>query len=110
MMCKIWKYPRDMIPCIRSSYCIDNLVIIYLFLKKIHFKHNYAGTFDISCGMFTNVVISNVNSLVLTNNDMDSENVNLIRVLYQMVRKRRVQKYIIDRYIILYRISKSWGI
>ena len=34
VMLKIWKYPQDMIQCVRSSYCIDNLLIIYIFRKR----------------------------------------------------------------------------
>ena len=47
--------------------------------KKLHFKRNYVGTSDVSCGMFRNVIISKVISLVLRNSDTDSENVSLIR-------------------------------
>ena len=75
MMRKIWKYPRDVIQCIRASYCIDNLSIIYLFFKRFSvFKCNYGGTFDVSWVMFSNVF-----SLVVRDSDMDSENVSLIR-------------------------------
>ena len=42
-------------------------------------KCNYVGTFDISCSMFGNVIISNVISLVLNDSDTDSENVSLIQ-------------------------------
>ena len=34
-MRKMWKNPRNMIQCIRSSYCIDNLFIIYHFSEKV---------------------------------------------------------------------------
>ena len=75
MMRKIWKYQRDVIQCVRSSFCIDNLFIIHLFLKRNSvLKGNYAGIFDFSCGMFSNVI-----SLVLKQSDKDSENVSLIR-------------------------------
>ena len=38
VMPKIWKYPQDVIQCVRSSYCIGNLFIIYISLKKkFHF-------------------------------------------------------------------------
>ena len=47
--------------------------------KEINFKRNYAGTFDVSCGMFSNVPISSTINLVLRGSDTDSENVNLIR-------------------------------
>ena len=80
MMRKIWKCPRDVIQCIRPSNCSDNLFIIYFFLqKKFHFKRTYAGTFDISRGLLSNVTISNVISLVSRDTDTDSENVSLIR-------------------------------
>ena len=36
VMRKIWKYPRDVIQCVRSSFCIDNLVIVYFLQKKFH--------------------------------------------------------------------------
>ena len=67
--------------CIRSSYCIDNFFYYIPFPpKKIHFKRNYVGTFDdVSCGMFSNFIISNIISLVLSDSDTESENVNLIR-------------------------------
>ena len=52
MMRKIWKYLRYVIQCVRSSCCINNLFIKYLFLKRNSiFKRNYAVTFDVSCGM-----------------------------------------------------------
>ena len=65
MMRKIWIYSLEVIQCIRSSYCIDNLFIIYLFLKRNSIKRNYVGKFDITCGMFSNVIINNIISLVL---------------------------------------------
>ena len=37
------------------------------------------GTFDISRGIFSNVIITNVISLILKDSDMDSENVSLIQ-------------------------------
>ena len=80
VMHKIWKYKRDVIQCVRSSYCIDNLFIIYLFLKYSIFKRNYLETYDVSCSMFSNVIISNIISLILRDNDLDSENVSLIRL------------------------------
>ena len=74
MMRKIWKYPQDVIQCVsRSSYCIDNSFIMYLFFKR------NSITFDVSCGMLSNVIICNVISLVLRGTDTDSENVSLIR-------------------------------
>ena len=76
VMRQIWKYTRDVVQCARSSYCIDYLFIILQ--KKIHFKYNFAETFAVSCGMLSNVIISNVISLFLRNSDMDSENVSLI--------------------------------
>ena len=61
-----------MIQCVSSIYCIGKLFIIYLSLKRNpNFKHNYSGTFDVSCGMFSNVI-----SLMLR---LMSENVTLIR-------------------------------
>ena len=74
LMHKFWKYPRDMIQCSRSSYCIDNLFITYLFPKKTStFKCNYVGTFGFFCSIFSNVI-----SLVLMDSDTDSENVSSI--------------------------------
>ena len=64
-----------MIQYVSSIYCVDNLFIVYLSLKRNpNFKHNFLGTFGISCGMFSNVI-----SLMLKDSDMDSENVTLIR-------------------------------
>ena len=59
------------------SYCIDNLFIIYRFPKRNSplFKRNYAGTFDVSDDMFSNVI-----GLVLRDSDTDSENASLIRL------------------------------
>ena len=69
MMRKIWEFSQAVIQCVRSSYCIDNLFIIYLFLKRNSILNgNYAGTFDISCSMFSNVI-----SLVLRDGDTDSK-------------------------------------
>ena len=48
--------------------------IMYLFFKRNSiFKHNYARTFDVSCGMFSNVI-----SLILRDGDTDSEIISLI--------------------------------
>ena len=69
MMRKIWKYVQDAIQCVRLSYCIDNVFSE----KEFLFKSNYAGTFDISCGMFSSLIISDVISLVLRDSDMDSK-------------------------------------
>ena len=53
---------------------------LYTFsLKEFHFKRNYVRTFDISCGMFSNVIISDIISLVLIDSDTDSKSVTLIR-------------------------------
>ena len=58
----------------RQIKLLYNLFIIYNFLKKkFHFERKYAGTFDVSCGMFSYVIISNVISLVLRDSDRDSE-------------------------------------
>ena len=46
--------------------------------KKFHFIRYSLGTFDVFCGMFCNVIISNVISLVLKDSDTDSGNVSLI--------------------------------
>ena len=47
------KYPWD----VRSSYCIDYLFSIYfVFERNSSFERNYAGTFDIICGMVNNVI------------------------------------------------------
>ena len=65
MMRKNWEYPREEIQCVRSSYCIDNWFVIYFFVERNSIvERNYAGTFDVSCGMFSNVNISDVNDLV----------------------------------------------
>ena len=61
-----------MIQCVGASYCIYNLFIIYLLLKK-HYKRYYAGTFDVPYGMFNNAI-----SLVLGDSETDSENIILI--------------------------------
>ena len=57
---------------------IKLLIICLLYIsfprKKSIMKRDYAGTFDVSCGMFSNVI-----SLVLRNSDTDPENVSLIR-------------------------------
>ena len=44
--------------CIKLSYCIDNLFIMYLFIKRnSNFKCYYLGTFGVSCSMFSNVTM-----------------------------------------------------
>ena len=105
MMPKMCKYPQDVIRCVRSSYYIDKLLIIYLFLKRNSISN---GTFDISCGMFSNVIISNVINLVLRDSDTDSENTSLI---WRSVsedqktnnsKKRIVVRFIVRNYINLY--------
>ena len=55
------------------------MFIIYIFSKKYHIKCNYAGTFDVSSGVVSNVIISNVISFVLGDSNADSENVSLKR-------------------------------
>ena len=52
------------------------MFIIYVYPKN---SINSGGTFDVSCGMFCNVIISNVISQVLKDSDADSENISLIR-------------------------------
>ena len=47
-------------------------------IERLSHVCNYAGTFDVSCGMFSNIIICNIHSLVLRDSDMDSENVSLI--------------------------------
>ena len=75
MMRKVWKYPRDVIQYVRSSYYIDNLFIIYPFLKlNSTFKRNNAEVLNAYCG-----IIRYVTSLVLRDSDTGSENVTLIR-------------------------------
>ena len=88
-MHKIWKYPQDMIQCVRLSHCIY-ICLLYTFTsKEIPFlKVIMWGTFDISCAIFSNVIISNIISLVLRDSVMDPENI----VLYQMARKHALQK------------------
>ena len=93
-------YTQDVIQCIRSSNCIDNLVIIYIFLKRNSFcKRHYAGTFDVSCGMFNDVI-----SLYSRHSDTDSENVSLhmIRLSVRWPENMQFKWGIIDRYIIKY--------
>ena len=60
------------------SQFLESLRYIPFPQKKFHFKRNYVGKLDISCGMFSNDIISNVISLVLKDGDMDSENLSLI--------------------------------
>ena len=63
MMRKIWKYPRDVIQCVRLSYCSDNIFIIYIFSqKKFHLS-----------------VITREHLTFLADSDTDSENVSLVR-------------------------------
>ena len=58
---------------------------MYLFLKRnSNFERNYAGNFDVCCGIFSNI---------LSDCDTDSENVNLKQssvTQYQMARKHAV--------------------
>ena len=58
VMRKIRKYPRDVLQYVRYSYCIDDLLIIYLTSKEISSTVITRGTFDVSCGMLSNVIIS----------------------------------------------------
>ena len=53
--------------------------MIICLLYTFHFKRNNAETFDVSCDIFNNVIISNAISLVLRAGNTDSENDNLIR-------------------------------
>ena len=54
------------------------ICLLYTFSsREIPFKCNYVETFDVSCGMFSYVIISNAISLILS--DMDSENISLIQ-------------------------------
>ena len=64
--------------CVRSSHCIYNLFIIYLFLK-----HLFLNVITRECLTFlryvSNVIHGNVTILVLRDSGTDSENVNFIR-------------------------------
>ena len=51
-------------------------------------------TFDISCGMFSNVIISNAISLILRDSDIESEKVSLI---WGSVSEGKFKECIIDR-------------
>ena len=87
------------IQCVKSNYCIDDLFIIhlYLFLKKNSvFKYNYAGKFDVSCGLFSNFI-----SFVLRYSNTDSESVGLIWLSVSDGQKIRIarngQKNVVQR-------------
>ena len=57
---------------VRTSYCIDNLFIIYIFRKRnsiLNITTREAGAYDF-CGMSRNVI-----SLIFRDSDMDSENI-----------------------------------
>ena len=59
MMRYIKKYPRDVIQCVRSTYCIDNLFIVYIYLKRNSiFKRYYAAFFDVSGSIISTVTSS----------------------------------------------------
>ena len=52
------------------------MFIIYLSLKRNSiFERNYAGTFDVSCNMFSDDI-----SLVLRDSNINSENISLIQL------------------------------
>ena len=88
MMREIWKYPRDVIQYVKSSYCIDNLFIIYLFLKR----NSILNIINVSCGIFSKVIISNIISLVLRDSDAGSDNFSLIRRSVSGGQKTSVQR------------------
>ena len=60
------------------------------------------GTFDVSCGMFCEVIITNITSLVLRDSDTDSENISLMiwHAVSDGQKKMQFKGAIIDRYII----------
>ena len=76
-----------------TMHQIELLLIICILHVRIYlssklnsdFKCNYAGTYAVYCGMFSSDI-----SLVLRDCDMDSENISLIQLLYQMARKHAV--------------------
>ena len=86
---KILKCPRDVmhVQCVRSRYCIDNLFIIYIHLKRKSIcKCNYAATFDVTC-------------LVFRDSGADSENVNAAFCIRWPENMQFIER-IIDRYMI----------
>ena len=73
VMCKICKYSRDVIPCVRSSYCIVSIIcLLYTFSFKEYLNVKIWS-------MFSNVIVFSP-SLILRDSDTDSENVSLIRL------------------------------
>ena len=73
MKLKIWKYPLDVIQCVRSSYYIDNLFIIYLFLKRnsiLNIITREHLIFLVAYLVTSSLV--NIISLVLNDSDTDS--------------------------------------
>ena len=63
---------HDTVRQIKLRYGIDNLFIIYLFLKILHFKRTCAGLIDVSGDMFSNVI-----NLVIKDSATALENVSL---------------------------------
>ena len=57
-------------------------------------------TVDVSCGMFSNVIISQNIRIVLRDSDMDSEDVRLIRRSVSDSQKHAGQRVLTNRYII----------
>ena len=85
----------------RRVYSADNSYIfnyyLYLFLKRNSvFKYNYAGKFDVSCGLFSNFI-----SFVLRYSNTDSESVGLIWLSVSDGQKIRIvrngQKNVVQR-------------
>ena len=74
----MWCVRSIKIQCVRLSYSIDIFYYITFTQKKLHFERNYAVTLDVSCGMISNIIISNVINLNYGVNDTDLENVSLI--------------------------------
>ena len=67
------------------------ICLLYTFsAKEIPFKHNYMGTSYVSCGMFSNVIIRNVISLILRDSDTDLENVSLIWRIFDFFSVRSI--------------------
>ena len=73
---------------------------MYTYSQKVHFKCIYAEIFYVSYGMLSNVIMSDVISLVLSDSDMDSENVILTWFSVSDGQKNmQFKRCIIDRYI-----------
>ena len=67
----------------------DQVTVSMIYYKRNYiFKHNYVGTFGVSCGMLSNVI-----SLISMDIDTDSENLSFFYgSLYQMATKHAAQR------------------